>query len=54
MPNFIDENQFAFLGERIMLNSVLIANEVILEAKNKRKSTIVFKVDYEKAYDSAR
>ena len=35
-----------------MLHSVLIANEVIDEAKRSQKSCLVFKVDYEKAYDS--
>lgn len=31
-----------------MLHSVLIANEVIDEAKRKRKKCLVVKVDYEK------
>lgn len=35
-----------------MLDSVLVVNEVISEAKHKKKPTIMFKVDYEKAYDS--
>ena len=35
-----------------MLHSVLIANEVVDEAKRGHKSCMVFKVNYEKAYDS--
>ena len=35
-----------------MLQSVLIANEVVEKAKRRQKPCIVFKVDYEKAYDS--
>jgi len=35
-----------------MLHSVLIANEVVEEVKRGAKSFLVFKVDYEKAYDS--
>ncbi|XP_068472217.1 secreted RxLR effector protein 78-like [Phaseolus vulgaris] len=37
-----------------ILDSVLVANEVLKEAKRKRKSCVFFKVDYEKAYDSVR
>ena len=35
-----------------LLHSALIANEVNEEAKRSSKSCLVFKVDYEKAYDS--
>ena len=35
-----------------MLHSVMIANEVVDEAKRCQKPCLVFKVDYEKAYDS--
>ena len=52
MPLIIDERQSAFIGGRHLLHSVLIANEVVEEAKRSQKSCIVFKVDYEKAYDS--
>ncbi|XP_057432142.1 uncharacterized protein LOC130724891 [Lotus japonicus] len=50
----IDVRQFAFLGGRNMLDSVVVANEVVHEAKVRKKPTIIFKVDYEKAYDSVR
>ena len=52
MPNIIDENQPAFITERHLLHSVLIANETVEEAKRCHKPCLVFKVDYERAYDS--
>ena len=50
----IDENQYAFLRNRGMLDSVLVANEVVEEVRRNRRSALCFKVDYEKAYDSVR
>ena len=50
----IDIRQSAFIEGRGLLNSVLIANEVLEEYKRKRKQSICFKVDYEKAYDSVK
>jgi hypothetical protein len=35
-----------------MLDGVLIANGLVEEAKKKGKETILFKVDFEKAYES--
>ena len=52
MPFIIHERQSAFIEGRYMLHSVMIANEVVDEAKRCHKSCFVFKVDYEKAYDS--
>lgn len=54
LSKIIDANQFTFLGERNMLDSVLVVNEVISEAKYKKRLTMVFKVDFEKAYESVR
>ena len=52
LPAIIDERQTAFIEDRHLLHSSVIANEVIDEAKRCSKSCLVFKVDYEKAYDS--
>jgi len=52
MPFIIHERQSAFIEGRHMLYSALIANEVIDEAKRCHKPCMIFKVDYEKAYDS--
>lgn len=48
----IDQSQSAFLRERQLLNSVLIANKAVDEAKRRKRKYFVFKVDFEKAYDS--
>ncbi|XP_068471476.1 uncharacterized protein [Phaseolus vulgaris] len=50
----IDENQYAFLKNKGMLDSVLMANEVVEEVRRNHRSTLCFKVDYEKAYDLVR
>ena len=47
----VDLRQFAFLEGRRLMDSVLVANEVLEEVKREEKSCIFFKVDYEKAYD---
>ena len=52
MPLIIHERQTTFIEGRHMLHSVMIANEAVEEAKRCQKPRIVFKVDYEKAYDS--
>ena len=51
LPTIIDERQTAFIEGRNMLYNVVIANEVVEEAKRCNKSCLVFKVDYEKVYD---
>ena len=48
----IDSKQFAFLKNRGLMDSVVIANECLDEVKRKKEDCIVFKVDFEKAYDS--
>ncbi|GKV16405.1 hypothetical protein SLEP1_g27052 [Rubroshorea leprosula] len=47
----IREHQMAFLRGRQLVEGAVIANEVIDEAKRKKKKSFVFKVDFEKAYD---
>jgi len=52
MPALIDERKSAFIDGRYLLHSVVIANEVVEEARRCKKNCLIFKVDYEKAYDS--
>ena len=52
MATIIDECQSAFIEGRHLLHSIEVANEAFDEAKRIRKSSLVFKIDYEKAYDS--
>ena len=40
------------LSGRSLLHSVLVANEVVEEAERSGKNCLLFKVDFEKAYDS--
>jgi len=48
----ISDSQSAFVKNRQILDGILIANEVVDEAWNKKKDLMLFKVDFEKAYDS--
>ncbi|XP_057432140.1 uncharacterized protein LOC130724887 [Lotus japonicus] len=50
----IDDRQFAFLGGRNMLDSVVVVNEIVHEARIRKQPTIIYKVDYEKTYDSVQ
>lgn len=52
IADVISDCQFAFVGNRNMLDSVMIANEAVHEAKRSKKPTFLLKVDFEKAYDS--
>ena len=52
MNHLIDERQSAFVKDRQLLHGVLIANEVVEEARRSKRPCMVFKVDFKKAYDS--
>ncbi|GAU49945.1 hypothetical protein TSUD_408400 [Trifolium subterraneum] len=46
------ESQTAFVKDRQILDGILIANEVVDEARKFKKDLMLFKVDFEKACDS--
>ncbi|GLU09187.1 hypothetical protein SLE2022_260600 [Rubroshorea leprosula] len=48
----ISPNQTAFIGGRHITDGIIITNEIIHEAKQSKKPMLVFKADFEKAYDS--
>ncbi|PNX83760.1 cysteine-rich receptor-like protein kinase, partial [Trifolium pratense] len=48
----ISKPQSIFVGGREIMDGVRIANEVVDEAKRKKKEVIMFKLNYEKAYYS--
>lgn len=48
----VSESQSAFVKNRQILDGILIANEVVDEACKSKKELMLFKVDFEKAYDS--
>lgn len=52
LPAVVDHVQYAFLGERSIMNGVLIANEVVDWWKKLKKKGLILKLDFEKAYDS--
>ena len=54
MPILVDEAQSDFVEKRQILNSALIANEVVWCIKKKKSSGVMLKLDFQKAYDSVR
>jgi hypothetical protein len=52
IDNVISETQTAFEKDRQILDGILIANEVVDEARKTKKKLMLSKVDFEKAYDS--
>ncbi|GJT61429.1 RNA-directed DNA polymerase, eukaryota, reverse transcriptase zinc-binding domain protein [Tanacetum coccineum] len=48
----IRPNQTTFLSGRQILDSILIANETVNYAKKEKLKLLIFKVDFEKAFDS--
>ena len=50
--NVVSASQYAFIKGRQILDGILIANELVDDAKVKNKDLLMFKVDFEKAYDS--
>ncbi|GJZ02652.1 putative RNA-directed DNA polymerase [Tanacetum coccineum] len=48
----VGEVQNAFIKGRYILDGVLIANETVNYMKQKKRKCLIFKVDFEKAYDS--
>lgn len=48
----VSESQTAFVQNRKILDGILIANEAVDEARQFKKDLLLFKVNFEKAYDS--
>ena len=49
--NVVSDSQSALVKGKQILDGVLIANEAVDEARRRNKEMILFKVDFEKAYD---
>jgi len=47
----ISAPQFSFLEGQQMVDNILIANELVDDAKRRKKGALFFKVDIEKTYD---
>nr|GEZ38165.1 RNA-directed DNA polymerase, eukaryota, reverse transcriptase zinc-binding domain protein [Tanacetum cinerariifolium] len=54
LDDIVDEIQSAFVTDRQILDGPFILNEIVHWCKNKKKQYMIFKVDFEKAYDSVR
>ncbi|GKE96722.1 putative RNA-directed DNA polymerase, eukaryota, reverse transcriptase zinc-binding domain protein, partial [Tanacetum coccineum] len=54
LSGIVNEVQSAFIADRQILDGPFILNEVIQWCKSKKKQALIFKVDFEKAYDSVR
>nr|GEW18091.1 RNA-directed DNA polymerase, eukaryota, reverse transcriptase zinc-binding domain protein [Tanacetum cinerariifolium] len=54
LDDIVDEIQYAFVTDRQILDGPFILNEIVHWCKNKKKQSMIFKVDFEKAYDSVR
>jgi hypothetical protein len=51
IDRLISQQQSAFIKGRFILESVVSAHEIIHEVHRKKDKGLVFKIDYEKAYD---
>ncbi|GKB92823.1 RNA-directed DNA polymerase, eukaryota [Tanacetum coccineum] len=54
LDDIVDEIQSAFVSDRQILDGPFILNEIVHWCKNKKKQSMIFKVDFKKAYDSVR
>jgi hypothetical protein len=52
MDSIISPTQSAFIKGRNLVDGVLVVNEVVDWVKKSKKECLIFKVDFEKAYDS--
>ncbi|GJT61258.1 RNA-directed DNA polymerase, eukaryota, reverse transcriptase zinc-binding domain protein, partial [Tanacetum coccineum] len=50
--DLVNEVQYAFIANRQILDGPFILNEIIHWCKAKKKQTLIFKIDFEKAFDS--
>nr|GEX54488.1 RNA-directed DNA polymerase, eukaryota, reverse transcriptase zinc-binding domain protein [Tanacetum cinerariifolium] len=54
LGGLVNEIQSAFVADKQILDGLFILNELVQWCKKKKKQSLVFKVDFEKAYDSVR
>ncbi|RVW99807.1 LINE-1 retrotransposable element ORF2 protein [Vitis vinifera] len=54
LPETIHSTQGAFVQGRQILDAVLIANEIVDEKRRSGEEGVVFKIDFEKAYDHVK
>ncbi|GJR25119.1 RNA-directed DNA polymerase, eukaryota [Tanacetum coccineum] len=54
LGDLVNEVQSTFVADRQILDGPFIMNEIVQWCQSKKKSSLVFKVDFEKAFDSVR
>ncbi|GJW57675.1 RNA-directed DNA polymerase, eukaryota, reverse transcriptase zinc-binding domain protein [Tanacetum coccineum] len=54
LGDIVNEVQYAFVANRQILDGPFILNELIQWCNSKKKKTMIFKVNFEKAFDSVR
>ncbi|GJZ99256.1 RNA-directed DNA polymerase, eukaryota, reverse transcriptase zinc-binding domain protein [Tanacetum coccineum] len=54
LGDIVNARAIAFIAERQMLDGPFILNEILQWCTKKKKKTLIFKVDFEKAFDSIR
>nr|GFB22004.1 RNA-directed DNA polymerase, eukaryota, reverse transcriptase zinc-binding domain protein [Tanacetum cinerariifolium] len=54
LGGLVNEIQSAFVADKQILDGPFILNKLVQWCKKKKKQSLVFKVDFEKAYDSVR
>nr|GEY14259.1 RNA-directed DNA polymerase, eukaryota [Tanacetum cinerariifolium] len=54
LDDIVDEVQSTFVTDRQILDGPFILNEIVHWCKNQKKQYMIFKVEFEKAYDSVR
>nr|GEY93407.1 RNA-directed DNA polymerase, eukaryota [Tanacetum cinerariifolium] len=54
LGGIVNEIQSDFVADKQIINGPFILNELVQWCKKKKKQSLVFKVDFEKAYDSVR
>ncbi|GKF29116.1 RNA-directed DNA polymerase, eukaryota, partial [Tanacetum coccineum] len=54
LGDIVNEVQSAFISERQILDGLFILNEIMQWCRRRKKQFLIFKVDFEKAYDSVR
>ncbi|GJT02284.1 hypothetical protein Tco_0823453 [Tanacetum coccineum] len=52
LGDIVNEVQSAFISERQILDGPFILNEIMQWCRRRKKQSLIFKVDFEKAYDS--